>query len=67
MSVDNSTLTEGSGSIPARATGLTAYREVMRTPGAWPIAIASLVARMPNSMAGVALVLGRPCRDPRRQ
>jgi hypothetical protein len=33
------------------------YREVMRTPGAWPIAIASLVARMPNSMSGVALVL----------
>jgi hypothetical protein len=29
----------------------------MRTPGAWPIAIASLVARMPNAMGGVALVL----------
>jgi hypothetical protein len=34
-----------------------AYREVMRTPGAWPIALASLLARMPNAMSGVALVL----------
>jgi hypothetical protein len=41
----------------APATGLAAYREVMRTPGAWPIAVASLVARMPNAMTGVALVL----------
>jgi hypothetical protein len=53
MSVDNSTVAEDS----APATGLSAYREVMRTPGAWPIAIASLVARMPNAMSGVALVL----------
>ncbi|HEY2053977.1 MAG TPA: MFS transporter [Solirubrobacterales bacterium] len=52
MSVDNSTVAEGSAT-----TGLGAYREVMRTPGAWPIAIASLVARMPNAMSGVALVL----------
>ena len=53
MSADNSEPAEGS----APATGLAAYREVMRTPGAWPIAIASLVARMPNAMSGVALVL----------
>jgi hypothetical protein len=53
MSADNSTAAEQS----APATGLAAYREVMRTPGAWPIAIASLLARMPNAMSGVALVL----------
>jgi hypothetical protein len=53
MSPENSTTAERS----APAAGLAAYREVMRTPGAWPVAIASLVARMPNAMTGVALVL----------
>jgi hypothetical protein len=53
MSADHSTAAEPS----ALSTGLSAYREVMRTPGAWPIAIASLLARMPNAMGGVALVL----------
>jgi hypothetical protein len=53
MAADNSATPEHS----APATGLAAYREVMRTPGAWPIAVASLVARMPNAMTGVALVL----------
>jgi hypothetical protein len=53
MGADNSTVAEQE----TAATGLAAYREVMRTPGAWPIAIASLVARMPNGMGGVALVL----------
>jgi MFS family permease len=53
MSADNSTVPAAN----APATGLAAYREVMRTPGAWPIAIASLVARMPNAMSGIGLVL----------
>ncbi len=53
MSLDDSATAEHS----APATGLAAYREVMRTPGAWPIAIASLIARVPNAMTGVALVL----------
>jgi hypothetical protein len=54
MSVDHST---ASAANAPPATGLAAYREVMRTPGAWPIAIASLVARMPNAMSGIGLVL----------
>jgi Major Facilitator Superfamily len=53
MSADHSTVAEQA----APATGLAAYREVMGTPGAWPVAIASLLARMPNAMSGVALVL----------
>jgi hypothetical protein len=54
MPADNSDATAANG---APASGLAAFREVMRTPGAWPIAIASLVARMPNAMSSIGLVL----------
>jgi MFS family permease len=41
----------------ASTSGLSAYRETMRAPGAWPIAFGSLLARLPNGMGAVVLIL----------
>jgi MFS family permease len=52
MPVEQSTNTER----PA-PTGLSAYGELLRLPGARTLALASLVARIPSGMVGIGLIL----------